>query len=170
MKATDEVEFGTMISTLGAAFGTAIEPAMIEAYFMALEDIDIDVVGAACKEAIRTCEFFPRPVNIRNLVICGNRGLAAAEAWDKMVGVCHGVQGTSVSRKDHPTDELANRAMKLLGRMGLASDWEGPWAMKRFIELYEMLHDRKQAEDRALAAVGGARMTEISAPTKVIGE
>ena len=52
----------------------------------------------------------------------------------------------------HPERDAANKALAMLGPMPMISDWEGPWALKRFAELYEMLQDRQAADDRIALA------------------
>lgn len=148
MKKADEGPFAVLITSLAAAFGKDPEPALVDAYFMALEDLKIHDVEAACKEAVRTCEFFPRPVQLRRLAGEPDTKTKALGAWHDMVTIRDGMHGTLIDTKDHPTDTIANKALALLGPMTLISDWEGPWAQKRFLENYEMLFDQERAQSR----------------------
>lgn len=166
MERTDTPRFAAALSQLAATFGKEVEPGLAEAYFAALEDLEIGAVLVAFKEATRTLEFFPRPVQLRRLSGHTENRLAAANAWRDMVQIVPGPHGTIINQKGHPTDEIANQAIALLGPMPMVSDWEGPWAEKRFTEFYEMLRDRELAEAR----LDAGRALNAPAPGKALTE
>lgn len=149
MKRTDRTRFGLAIAVMAETFDKDVREGMVEGYFAALEDLSIEAVENACRVACRESEFFPRPVQLRRIAKPpANARLLATEAWEQMISVGYGQSGAlSVDCKDHPTDEIANKALELLGPMDKAFDWEGPWALKRFVENYELLFDRKTSGD-----------------------
>lgn len=158
MKISDEAEFGAMLSTLGTVFGVEVEPAMIETYFAALDNLSLRAVGLAITAAIKTCEFMPRPVALRRLA--GERSPAemAAGAWEIAIKLARNIQDA-----EHP-DPVAEQAVKRLGgwrAIGLVDDDRLVWVRKEFLELYldgatgeparEMLAEQHRPEINAKA-------------------
>ncbi len=128
----DEVRFAVAVGELAAAFGQTAEPTLVDAYFMALEDLGIDAIEKACKDAIRTCEFFPRPVGIRRLTSPDAKS-RALDAWPEVMKAAGG-NGTI-------TDPIAAKAVQNMGgvkRLGrMEEEILREWGRKRFEELYQ---------------------------------
>jgi hypothetical protein len=141
MRNSDKPKFAIEMAKLCAAFGKELQTATTEVYFEALEDLDARRVLPAMAELRKTSEFFPRPVHIRRLVQPDQTKAKALMAWERFAGVGR--------HKEHPPDPLGDRAGELMGPMKLVSDWEGPWAQKRFLEIYETLVDSARAARRA---------------------
>ena len=81
MTRDDAQRFSEAILVLAATFNEAVNDTRMEAYFGALEDLDIADVVAATRLAIGSCKFFPRPVELRELVH-GTAEDAAVAAWE----------------------------------------------------------------------------------------
>ena len=71
--------FGEAMHALGETFNEPVSDVRIEAYFDALSDLSIEQVNAACRLAFRSCRFFPKPVELRELI--GGDGNPAELAW-----------------------------------------------------------------------------------------
>lgn len=80
MTEMDREPFAKGMLALCETFNEPISDAKIEAYFETLSEYDIRQVSAAVKGALRTCKFFPRPADLREL-IDGDRDAASDAAW-----------------------------------------------------------------------------------------
>ena len=76
----DRPAFGSAMHALGHTFDTEVTAIRVEAYFDALADYSLEQVHAAMREAIKTCRFFPRPVEIRDLLTG-----STVEAWGEVL-------------------------------------------------------------------------------------
>ncbi|MEW6212924.1 MAG: hypothetical protein AB1631_31665 [Acidobacteriota bacterium] len=78
---SDSGKFAEIIGILAESFGERISDGRIEAYFRALSDMSIDQIELAAIWALRSCRFFPRPVEIREMVE-GSAEDQASGAWE----------------------------------------------------------------------------------------
>ena len=81
----DRVRFAEGLFMLGETFNEPISDVKVEAYFQALLTYDIEAVVMAIQGALRSCKFFPRPVELREL-IDGSVEDAAEQAWGALLG------------------------------------------------------------------------------------
>lgn len=77
----DQKAFGQVIVVLAEAFGERLSPERLALYFNALSDLTLDLVNRAAEKAARECRFFPKPVELRELVL-GSADDAATRAWE----------------------------------------------------------------------------------------
>lgn len=80
MQENDDVEFGTLLIALGEALGEAISQPRIDAYFKILKSYDMAQVARAINEAGAGCKFFPKPVELIEMIE-GSPDDNAARAW-----------------------------------------------------------------------------------------
>ena len=80
----DRPLFAEALHVLGETFNETISDVRAEAYFRALQDLPIEVVNAAVLTALRTSKFFPKPVEVRDLVF-GNVDSRADAAWSAVI-------------------------------------------------------------------------------------
>lgn len=80
MTELDRPAFAEAMLTLCETFNEPLSDVKIEAYFGALREFDIEPVLAACRLALASCKYFPRPVELREF-IQGNADDAASAAW-----------------------------------------------------------------------------------------
>lgn len=80
MTNTDAARFAQCLAVLSETFNESISDLRAEAYFLALSDLDIEDIEGAVKDAIRTLRFFPKPVELRDLIL-GSAQQNAEEAW-----------------------------------------------------------------------------------------
>lgn len=68
MTATDAKAFSAAMGALGEAYGESISELRALTYFDALSDLAIEDVLIAVRSLVRTSQFFPRPIAIREAV------------------------------------------------------------------------------------------------------
>lgn len=84
MTPADRPRLSRALLVLSETFNEPISEVRAEAYFVALADIDIDVIELAVRHALRSCAFFPKPVELRNLV-SGSLEDRAELAWAEVL-------------------------------------------------------------------------------------
>jgi hypothetical protein len=161
MQQTDRAKFCQVITSLAAAFRVQAEPALIEGYWAALEDLPLQAVEKASTTALRESDFFPRPVELRRRANAGPPGEATAEAagfaWAELMRLAR----NSRSAK-HP-DPIAEEVVRKLGgwlRIGQTEEDKLDWMRKNFIDLYEATAKRsgfKQVTGGEKLAIGPGR-------------
>lgn len=68
MTTTDRAAFSKAMLLLAETLNEPWSPGRTEGYWLALEDLTIEEVGAAVRAALTTCaEFFPKPAKLREL-------------------------------------------------------------------------------------------------------
>ena len=108
----DGERFARAMNVLAAAFDKEIDEATLEAYWMALEDMDIEGIERACKHAIQNLEFFPRPAHLRRSQADMDPASRAIIAWQAVVRAVATVgQYASVDFDDR----LTNATIRNLG-------------------------------------------------------
>lgn len=80
MNATDDTKFVQALLVLGEVFNEQISEMRMEAYRMALADYDMAAIERACKSAMTSLKFFPKPVELIELIE-GNAEDRANQAW-----------------------------------------------------------------------------------------
>ena len=83
MTERDGTAFGRMMFALGDTFHEPVSELRVEAYFDALRDLPVEDVLAAGRRAIAESRFFPRPVELREM-IAGSADDQAEMAWMAM--------------------------------------------------------------------------------------
>ncbi len=106
MHDTDKKRFAACITETAAAFHLEAGRLLLRAYFEALGDLEIDEIERACKLAVKTLEFFPRPVKIRKLC-AADIDAQALEAWGQVNRAAHG--------NGEITDPIATEAVRSMG-------------------------------------------------------
>ena len=59
--------FAVRLASLAEVYGANLTPALLTEYFAALSDLPLEAVIIGMGNAAKTCRFFPRPVEIREL-------------------------------------------------------------------------------------------------------
>lgn len=84
MTEQDRPAFAEAMYALGETFNEPVSDVRAEAYFDALQDVDLARVSVAVRLALRVCKFFPKPVELREL-IAGNQDDNAETAWSELI-------------------------------------------------------------------------------------
>ena len=76
----DQNRFKESLAALGLVFGTEITAPVARIYWSALSEFSDSQVAVAIDRAAKTLRFFPKPVEIIDLIV-GNPSGAAHDAW-----------------------------------------------------------------------------------------
>lgn len=76
----DREPFAEALMALGEAFNEPVSTVRAEGYFDALQEFTLAQVNTGARLALRTCRFFPKPVELRELIE-GDVTAAADAAW-----------------------------------------------------------------------------------------
>jgi hypothetical protein len=138
----DRPKFAERMVALAELYSTELSAEAIEIYFRALHDINLEGFQRAVSEAARRCKFFPKPVELLELVSGGNAHERASNAWMILQGAV-GSHGSY--RSVEFEDPVAGRAVQDMGGwLKICRPAEDEvWMRKRFLELYAM-HDRNR--------------------------
>ena len=82
MQNSDRAKFVLAIQALAAAFRAEVSEALLEGYWLALDDLELSAVGAAVKRALRECRFMPAANELRSLAGEVRPAHRAVLAWD----------------------------------------------------------------------------------------
>ena len=80
----DAERFGKLMMSLAEVFGGQVSKFKIKLYFEALKELSIDELEGACFKAIQELKWFPKPAEIRNLLL-GDPETRAMLAWDTVL-------------------------------------------------------------------------------------
>ena len=143
----DRVRFAEGLFMLGETFNEPISDVKVEAYFQALLNYDIEEVLMAVQGALRNCKFFPRPVELREL-IDGSVEDAAEQAWGALLAEVRRVGYVGTPRLDARTLQAVHELWGGWQRLCETLPVEGPelvgW-IKQFKAAYagvERAHER----------------------------
>lgn len=108
MTQEDARTFAKGMLLLGETFNEPVSEMRIDAYFEALSDLPIETVSQAVRLALKACRFFPRPVELREMVEGTAAGNADA-AWGEVLTEVRRVGYVGVPRF---TDARTERAVR----------------------------------------------------------
>ena len=148
MQPSDRRKFTVLIRALASAFGKTPEPAMLEGYWMGLDDLPLEGLKRACARAARQCTFMPKPVELRQMLGHLSPETRSLKAWDAVIGAIPAVGGYQSVQF---SDALTNASVRLAGgwpmlcRMG---ERELGFARRNFESHYRaLLEAPPRAED-----------------------
>ncbi len=131
----DKKKFAEYMTLLGELFDKEISPLLRDTYWKVLDGFDDVECERAFQETIKTCKFFPKPVELLE-VINGTEADKAVEAWAKVDKAMREIGNyDSVDfgdRKIHKCIEMLG-GWDYLGTL-TESDWK--WKRKEFESLY----------------------------------
>lgn len=104
-------------------------------YALALEDLGADAIETACRLAMRNCKWFPKPVELREMV-CGTIGQQAEAAWLKVVQAIEDHGGYASVSFDDP---VISHAINACGGWMAICEKPETWLRKDFIAVYREL-------------------------------
>lgn len=143
-----------LLAMLAEVFDKALSTAASEAYFGVLKGYEIGAVRLAVEQAIRRCQFFPRPVQLIDFLEGGTVEDRAMLAWGRVLGAleAHGT-GQSVDFGD----PALHAAVVAVGGWGIEGwgrwdEAEEGYTRSAFLRAYRAFHN---APTRALAYLPG---------------
>ena len=144
MKQSDKNRFASAFQSMCEILDKKSTTIMISGYFTALENFSIEQTEKAISKAIGSCKFFPKPVELIEIITGGQKQLAnnAEIEVDKIL--CHFRQYGS-SKHPEINDPITKHLMT--GRWPWASwscevlSYEFVWFKKEFITAYNAYSD-----------------------------
>ena len=176
MDVADQSDFRLRLVTLGEVFDKKLSPQMVALYFGALRDLPLEAVIGAMNTLVTTAKFFPKPVEIRTLVL-GDSETHEESAWITFRSAMGRIGAySSVSIEDAA---LAESVIALFGSWPAACTAElssEMWASKRkeFSRVYRVFLGRKVDGPRYLPGTceltnGGRQDCQGYVPVGTIG-
>lgn len=155
MDTADNVQFRNRLVGLAEVFDAKLSPQRVALYFEALRDLDFAAVVGGLNQAVRVCKFFPRPAEIRTLIL-GDSEDRAEEAWMAFKAAMK-VAGSYASLSVHDA-ALGETILAMFGSWPAACAQElSPemWAAKRkeFGRVYRVLAARNLDGSRYLTGI-----------------
>ena len=144
MQRTDMVAFGRELLVTAEVFAETLSEARTLGYFEALSDLPVDTVLEGLRQARRRCRFFPKPAEVRDLIL-GSVEDRAREAWRRVLAALEHV-GT-YETVDFG-DSVTHGVIEALGGWHQAWTWdraEGPELLgleRDFVSLYRLYSER----------------------------
>jgi hypothetical protein len=152
MQEKDKKEFATILMTLAECFTGKDKPSkpLMEIYFRALFEYDIEDIQGACNILVRTWtfHFLPKPADFIKHIV-GSEGDQALEQWQY---VLEQISSKGVNRAEF--DTATTKAINACGGMeaiGHLNVDKLTFKCKEFIENYKITSRREQ---QALSGVG----------------
>lgn len=110
MEADDRRAFAAHLAQLSECFNEPVSAARAEAYFAAMSDLSLDVVGESMACAMRECRFFPRPAELRAFVVVPEPTLGGHDILGRITAI---LQKTLLRMP--PLEEFDAFVMRALG-------------------------------------------------------
>ena len=147
----DQTRFNNALQALMVLFRVESTAALIEAYWVALNDLDVDDVLAGIARSMRECEFMPPPAQIRNRaggISVERRGLLA---WNSVVEAIreHGAW-VGVTFDDPVTGLVVRDLGGWSAICGTNSDELHKWTRQGFLKMYAIHAARGDTPDVGL--------------------
>ena len=136
MKPTET--FCVAMASLCECFGRDASKTLLDAYWLALDDLDDAALLRGAKECMRSGKFMPRPSEIRAAAgVVESVPVKAAEAWSAARTLIAYGGGTLA-------DPVASAVVEALGGWGVlgnrSAEENATWTRKEFLRLYEEYH------------------------------
>jgi hypothetical protein len=146
MNELDRAPFAEAMYLLGDTFNEPVTELRIEGYFAALNDFEMQDINVAVRHAMRTCKFFPKPVELREM-IAGNAEDAADAAWGAVLKEIRRVGYMGVPNLEPRSLEAVRQLWGGWRRLCETLPGEGPelvgW-IKQFKATYASVERREQ--------------------------
>ena len=143
MHPSDAQRFRSVLTGIGRVYGQELDSVILDAYWIALSDWDLQSFEAACRQLMASCQFMPRPADFSRL----RKSASAAspgESWRQVLEHCKGAYRRGGLDDGGPID----RAVAQLGgyRSIAMHDTDYLWALeKRFSERYQEVSEVESA-------------------------
>lgn len=128
----DEKRFKENMATLATVFNVDLTPFMITNYWEIFKGYDDDQFSHAVKQYLIRGKFFPKPVELIEL-IDGDQNQVAAEAWEVVLKGLRDSQNVVFSPEINRTVEMLGGA-EYLGRM---HERDLEFKRNQFMEIYQ---------------------------------
>lgn len=159
----DRQRFGIAIAAVAATFRSEATTAMIQGYWMGLQDLPVESVEQALAASLRTSRFMPTAAELRELAGVPSTEDSALLAWaslDRAVSEHGAYQSVDFE------DKTINATVRHLGGWericGLPAEEFDKWLKKEFLRVYEAFQRSGGIRDLE-GSLGGIHDRENSA-------
>lgn len=165
----DRERFAMAINVLATAFERELDEPLLEAYWMALDDLPIDVIERAVKRSIRELEYFPKPAQLRKLEAPMKAEHRAVVAW-RVVSKTAASTGAYASVSFD--DPVTNATIRNMGGWHWlcerpAKDFD-VWVRKDFERIYRALYESGVNGDSCKHLPGRTERDNIGSGPEVV--
>ena len=150
MQRSDRPKFLECISALASAFGKEPTEAMLQGYWLGLQDLELADLQSSVTRSIRESEWFPKPIELRRFAGVMSHSERAVIAWSAVTKAV-GSKGSYASVDFD--DPIVNATLRNMG------GWEelckkdqedfAVWARKDFERIYNSLCNSGVSEEAA---------------------
>ena len=151
----DRPVFAQCLAWLGETFDTTLSDVRIEAYWQALRELPLNLVTRAASDAVRSCLFFPKPVELREFAV-GSDEDQAELAWQQVCSWISeiGSYGYPDGLRADPVVEGAVEACGGWRALCLTALDQMPFAATQFKRTHGALSRRNHLDRMALPVEG----------------
>ena len=145
METSDQEKFANSLGVLCEIFDKQISPIVIRAYFQALRPYPVEEVEGAISQAIVSCKFFPRPVELIELITGGREAIE-----DKAEILAREVVEQTRTVGAYGTPEINDPVMSLVvsrhgwGNLCRANEKDQGFIIRDLVRSY-LAHERQRA-------------------------
>lgn len=153
----DGKQFRNVIVGMGRMYGVELDKLVLDAYWLALKDWELDDFEAAARHLMQTAKFMPRPADFRELQKAGRP--TAGEAWLEIRAMARS------SLTAEPDDPVAARALRAIGGLravGMCDFTKIEFMERRFAEHFESMQEADDIRE-AVPQITGSR-SRLSGP------
>lgn len=173
-RVSDWNQFLTGMKVLCETFQREPSELLVLAYWKALDHLSIEEFERAVIKAVGSLRFFPKPVELRELVR-GDAGAEAALAWDRVERAMSSFGTYRSVQFDDPAIHLAIESMGGWVSFGTREPDGEDWHRKEFERLYRIALDRieRAGLDRARPPLVLAGLYELQgqeSPPRQVGD
>jgi hypothetical protein len=148
MQTPDANRFRDLLRAMGRVFGNEPDGVVLDAYWLALKDWDLEAFEQACGHLLKTSKFMPRPADFTELRKAGRK--TAGEAWAEVLHYVrngYSYVGERLNGSAEPEDAAMLAAVRAIGgynAIAMSRTDQTPHLERRFCEHYDAI---SQAED-----------------------
>ena len=152
MQQPDFKRFMAIMTGMAKLYEREIDATLLDAYWMALRDWDLDDFEKAAALLMGTEKFMPRPAAFNDLRKAGKP--TPGEAWARAVQACgSAIQCGQVTPNGTCGDPMIDDVVRMIGGYGAIAMCEVDklhFLERRFAEHYESLEDRQTVREAVL--------------------
>lgn len=155
MQQDEHDAFAVLVEALAATFRIEVTEALLEGYWMALDDLPLAAVRDAACKAMRQCQHMPRGVELRQLAGEVSAETRAVKAWGE---VMQKIAGSGSWMSPGFADPTITATVRNLGGWqhlcSLSKDELEKWVRKDFERVYRALAESGATEDQTRPLIG----------------
>lgn len=154
MSPDDANRFCNLIRGMGRTFGNEPDQCVLDAYWVALRDWELDEFEQACGHLLKTAKFMPRPADFDELRRASR--LTSGEAWAEVLD--HARNG--YRDEPGPQDPRIVAAVRAIGgyqAIAMSRTDQTQFLEKRFAEHYDSISEREEIREAVPQIAGPMR-------------